>query len=154
MKLLITIVLLLYPFSLQAYTNDISQNIRELDKQISATNDKTKRAQFYSYKARQYRNNGEDELSIKSYLNSLQQHETGDTWSELGNIYFKVGQYEKSAKVANHMLKNFPAFKVDATDLLKKSKTKLHAIYLKENPPTIIVNSDYFGPKVDRKSVV
>ncbi len=143
MKTLITIIFLLYPLSLHAYTQDISQNIQELDEEIAATDDKVKRAQLYAFKARQYRKNKEYELSIKSYLLSIQQHGTGWSWLELGSMYFKTEDYEKSLKVANNVINKFPGVLTEAKDLLTRSQVKLHEIYLKENPPTIIVNNDY-----------
>ena len=145
MKILLIVMLSTVLFCSYSHARNTDQVLQELDAMIAGTTDPVKLSNLYTFKARNYRNSGKSDLSIKSYLQALKQHQKGGVWAELGSMYFKAGSYNKSAKVASKIINSFPAQKKYGLALLEKSNNKLEEIFLKENPPTIIINSSVRG---------
>ena len=153
MKKILIIMLLSVVFCSHSYARNTDQIIQELDEMIAVTTDSVKLSELHMFKARNYQNAGKNDLSIKSYLQALKQNQKGAVWAELGSMYFKTGDYNNSAKVASKIVNSFPGQKKEGLALLEKSNKKLEEIYLKENPPTIIVNSQFKG-KLSRMDVL
>jgi len=140
--LLLSFILIYSP----AYARDTSQAIRELDKQIASASTPKSIANLHVFKARQLLAAGKVDRAITSYIESLRANQKGSTWVELGNLYFKTGEYEKAFIVTAKVVSKYPHLDEGAA-LLKKSIAEQKRIFNQLFPETIIINSPVKGKR-------
>ncbi len=132
---------LLRPPISAAAASDIDDVVKEITKQLASTGDPQAQAKLYCFRARNYAQNGDSERAQNDYLRALNASYEGWILNELGFFMFKIGEFEKAYNVSTRVLSDFPHLKQEAAKLRSLAKKKWEEDYLKNNPPTITLDS-------------
>lgn len=131
-----------------------SDTIKTINHQLQAADNKKERARLYCYRARNYAESGDNEQAKNDYLAALNSSYEGWILNELGYFMYKTGQYEKAYNVAVRVLKDFPYLQKEAGRLKTQAKQKWEEEYLKNNPPTISIDSRPDPNRVSRHDLI
>jgi len=134
---------------LSASESDFQIKINLINEQLSAVKEPKAKAKLYAYRARSYAKSGNREQAINDYLTALNAAYEGWILNELGYFMFNIGEFEKAYNVSTRILNDFPYLKTEATKLQLQAKKKWEEEFLKNNPPTITLDT---APDPNRKT--
>ena len=149
MKLGTVIGLLIYivyfvPFhipNLSASNSDSQIQIDQINERLEVVKDSKGKAKLYTYRARSYAKSGKKEQAKNDYITALNASYEGWILNELGYFMFNIGEFEKAYNVSTRVLNDFPHLRTEATKLQVKARKKWEEEYLKNNPPTITIDT-------------
>ena len=127
--------------SLEASSTDSKDMIKAITDQLTTVDNPKEKAKLYCYRARNYAIAGDQAKAKNDYFKALNTSYEGWILNELGYFMYKGGEYEKAYNVADKVLTDFPQFKKEATKLKNQAKVKWDEEYLKNNPPTITIDT-------------
>lgn len=141
------------PLKTSAATNQ-DKKIDALNLQLDATTNPKEKAKLYCYRARNYEKSGNTEEAKKDYFRALNTSYDGWILNELGYFMYKHGEYEKAYNISLKVIDDFPHLKKEAEPLKIKAKKMWDDVYSKENPPTIIMDSEPDSHRVTRHDLI
>jgi tetratricopeptide (TPR) repeat protein len=151
--LLVILVLMGVP-TLSASSSEALDMAESLNIQLDATDDPKAKAKLYCYRARNYTKSGEHEKAKDDYLRALNASYEGWILKELGHFMYKRGEYEKAYNVSVKLLNDFPYLEKEANHLKTQSKKKWEEEYLRNNPPTITIDTAPNANRVSRHDLI
>lgn len=128
--------------------------IDSINEQLTTANNPREQAKLYCYRARNYAKAGEQGKAKDDYLRAINISYEGWILNELGHFMYKNGEYEKAYNVANKVLADFPQYQKEAVKLRDQAKSKWEEDYLKNNPPTITIDTAPDPNRVTRHDVI
>ena len=140
--------------SLEASSTNQQEMIKAITDQLTTVHDPKEKAKLYCYRARNYAKAGEQAKAIEDYFKAINASYDGWILNELGYFMYNSGEYEKAYNVANKVMTDFPQFKKEAAKLKTQAKTKWDEEYLKNNPPTITIDTAPDPDRVTRQDLI
>jgi tetratricopeptide (TPR) repeat protein len=137
---ILTGLLKIPPVTLAA-TSNIEDVADVINKQLESTSDPKTIAKLYCFRARSYAEQGDLKKAKNDYLRALEASYEGWILNELGFFMFNIGEFEKAYNVSTRVINDFPHLQEEATKLQLQAKKKWEEEYLKNNPPTIELDS-------------
>lgn len=126
---------------LSASESDFQIQVNQINEQLAAVKEPKAKAKLYTYRARSYAKSGNREQAKNDYLAALNASYEGWILNELGYFMFNIGEFEKAYNVSTRILNDFPHLKTEATKLQLQAKKKWEEEFLKNNPPTITIDT-------------
>lgn len=127
--------------SLDASSTNPKDMIKVITDQLTTVDNPEEKAKLYCYRARNYAKAGDQAKAKNDYFKALNISYEGWILNELGYFMYKGGEYQKAYNVADKVMIDFPQFKKEATKLKNQAKAKWDEEYLKDNPPTITIDT-------------
>ena len=140
--------------ALYVSSSETEDMVESINIQLDATDDPKAKAKLYCYRARNYTKLGEHEKAKDDYLKALNTSYEGWILKELGYFMYERGQYEKAYNVSFKLLNDFPYLEKEGNQLQTKSRKKWEEEYLKNNPPTITIDTAPDTNRVSRHDLI
>lgn len=128
--------------------------IRSISEQLPNVHNPKDKARLYCFRARNHAKLGNQRSAIDDYLKALNTSYEGWILNELGHFMFGSGEFEKAYNVAEKVLADFPQFNKEANKLKRQAQEKWEEEQLRQNPPTITIDSDPDPNRVSRHDLI
>ncbi len=124
-------------------TAAVNQNIiDDIDKQLDEVQTTEERGRLYMFKARNYARGGDYEKALESYDRAIRLNHRGWVHLERANFFLLHKKYALAETEAFAAKEETSTLASQADPIIHKAEKELEKIYLTENPPVIIFDTE------------